>query len=185
MFLVITYSIMKRKSEHKSVAAFVCLSLFFWILHYLPFLLAIVLSPFSFVYCIISLFFWLLYYLSLFFWLLYYMSLFFWLMYYLPFLLAIVLSPFSFGYCIICPFSINGFWLGTVVMVIVWWSDLQLHKQSIPITTYVVISTPAQARCTLYNIMWWSMSVTCMRQIGGFQLRVLRFSPPIKLTATI
>jgi hypothetical protein len=76
-------------------------------------------------YCIISLFFWLLYYLSLF-----------------P--LAIVLSPFPFGYCVICLFSINGFWLGTVVMVIVWWLDLQLHKQSIPITTYVVISNPAQ-----------------------------------------
>ena len=184
MFLVITYSIMKRKSERKSVAAFVCLSLFFWILHYLPFLLAIVLSPFSLGYCIISLFFCLLYYLSLFFGYCI-ISLSFWLLYYLLFLLAIVFSPFSFGYCVICLFSINGFWLGTVVMVIVWWLDLQLHKQSIPITTYVVISNPAQARCTLYNIMWWSMLVTCMRQFGGFQLRLLRFSPPIKLTATI
>ena len=24
-------------------------------------------------------------------------------------------------------------------------------------------STPVQARCTLYNIMWWSLSVTCDR----------------------
>ena len=107
MFLVITYSIMKRESERKSVAAFVCLSLFFWILHYLPFLLAIVLSPFSLGYCIISLFFWLLYYLSLFFGYCI-ISLFFWLLYYLSlFLLAIVLSPFPFGYCIISLF----FWL--------------------------------------------------------------------------
>jgi cellulose synthase/poly-beta-1,6-N-acetylglucosamine synthase-like glycosyltransferase len=73
--------LMKRKSEHKSVAAFVCLSLFFWILHYLPFLLAIVLSPFSFGYCIICLF-------SFGYCII---SLFFWLLYYLPFLLAIVL----------------------------------------------------------------------------------------------
>ena len=170
---------------------------------FVPFLLAIELSPFSFGYCIICPFSFVYCIISLFLWLLYYMSLFFWLLYYLPFPLAIVLSPFSFGYCIISlffwllhylpfllaivlsPFSINGFWLGTVVMVIVWWLDLQLHKQSIPITTNVVISNLAQARCTRFNIMWWSFSVTCMRQIGGFRLRVLRFSPTITLTALI
>jgi hypothetical protein len=33
-------------------------------------------------------------------------------------------------------------------------SDLQLHMQSISISTIVVSSNPAQARCTRYNIMW-------------------------------
>jgi len=31
--------------------------------------------------------------------------------------------------------------------------DLQLPMQSVPITTMVVSSNSAQARCTLYNIM--------------------------------
>jgi hypothetical protein len=42
----------------------------------------------------------------------------------------------------------------------------------------VWVCTPFIARCTLYNIMWSSLSVTC-----GF-LWVPRFPPPIKLTAT-
>jgi len=42
---------------------------------------------------------------------------------------------------------------------------------------------PLMARCTRYNIMWWSLSVTCDR-FGGF-LRIYRFSPTIKLTAMI
>ena len=132
---------------------------------FVPFLLDIVLSPFSFGYCIICPFSFshcIICPFSFGYCIICPFS--FWLLYYLPFLLAIVLSPFSFGYCIICPFSINGFWLGTVVMVIVWLLDLQPHKQSIPITTYVVISNPARVRCTRYNIMWWSLSVTCMRQ---------------------
>jgi hypothetical protein len=32
--------------------------------------------------------------------------------------------------------------------------DLQLPMQSVPITTNVVSSNPAQARCSGYNIMW-------------------------------
>jgi len=32
--------------------------------------------------------------------------------------------------------------------------DLQLHVQSVPITTDIVSSNPAQARCTRYNITW-------------------------------
>jgi len=32
--------------------------------------------------------------------------------------------------------------------------DLQLPMQSVPITTKVVSSNPAQASFTLYNIMW-------------------------------
>jgi len=42
---------------------------------------------------------------------------------------------------------------GAVLVVIVWWLDLQLTMQSVPITTNVVDSNPDQARCTRYNIM--------------------------------
>jgi len=37
------------------------------------------------------------------------------------------------------------------------------------------VRAPFMARCTPYNIMWSSLSVTCYRS-------VLRFPPPIKLT---
>jgi len=43
-------------------------------------------------------------------------------------------------------------WFGEVVVVIVWYLDLPMP--SVPITTNVVSSNPAQARCTWYNIMW-------------------------------
>jgi hypothetical protein len=39
------------------------------------------------------------------------------------------------------------------MVVIVLLLDFQLHMQSVPITTNVASSNPAQARCTLYNIM--------------------------------
>ena len=45
---------------------------------------------------------------------------------------------------------------GAVVVVIVWYIillALELSMQSVPITTNVVSSNPAQARCTRYNIM--------------------------------
>ena len=42
---------------------------------------------------------------------------------------------------------------GTVVDVVVWYLDLQLPMQSVPITTNIVSSNPTQARCTIYNIM--------------------------------
>ena len=64
-----------------------------------------------------------------------------------------------------------------VVVVIVCSLDLQLPMQSVPITTNVVTSNPAQARCNRYNI-------SDLRQACGFLL-ILRFPPPIKLTATI
>jgi len=32
--------------------------------------------------------------------------------------------------------------------------NLQLPVQSVPITTNIVSSNPAQARCIWYNIMW-------------------------------
>ena len=38
--------------------------------------------------------------------------------------------------------------MGAVVVMIVWWLDLQLPVQSAPITTKVVSSNPTQARCT-------------------------------------
>jgi len=47
-----------------------------------------------------------------------------------------------------------------VVVVIVWYLDLQLSMQSMPITANVVSSNIAQARCTQYNIMWESLSTT-------------------------
>jgi len=43
---------------------------------------------------------------------------------------------------------------GVVVVFILWKLDIQLPMQSVPITTNVVISNPAQARRTRYNIMW-------------------------------
>ena len=42
----------------------------------------------------------------------------------------------------------------TIVGVIIWLLDLQLPMQSVPITTNIVSSNPAQTRCTRYNIMW-------------------------------
>ena len=42
---------------------------------------------------------------------------------------------------------------GSVMVVIVRQLDLQLPMQSVPITTNVVSSNPAQARCIRYNIM--------------------------------
>jgi hypothetical protein len=68
---------------------------------------------------------------------------------------------------------------GTIVVVIVWWLDLQLPMQSVPITTNVVSSNSTQAM-QHYVIKF----VSDLRQVGGFLL-VLRFPPPIKLTATI
>ena len=61
-----------------------------------------------------------------------------------------------------------------------WLLDIQLPVQSVSITTKVVRSNPAQARCTRYNIMF----VSDLRQVGGF-LREVLLPPPIKLTATI
>ena len=55
----------------------------------------------------------------------------------------------------------------------------QLPMQSVAITTNVVSSNPTQAK-RHYAIKF----VSYLRQVGGF-LGVLRFPPPIKLTATI
>jgi hypothetical protein len=47
------------------------------------------------------------------------------------------------------------------------------YVQSVPSTTNVVSSNPAQAMCTRYNTMRWKF-VSDLRQVGGF-LWVLRF----------
>jgi len=61
--------------------------------------------------------------------------------------------------------------------------DLQLTMQSVPITTKVVSSNPAHGE--VYSIQHYVIKfVSDLRQVGRF-LRMLRFPPPIKLTATI
>jgi hypothetical protein len=53
---------------------------------------------------------------------------------------------------------------GSVVVGIVWWLDLQLPMQSVPITIKVVSLNPAQARCTRYTIM---CKEVCLWEVGG------------------
>ena len=55
--------------------------------------------------------------------------------------------------------------------------------QSVPITTKVVSSNTAHGE--VYSIQHYVIKfVSDLPQVGGF-LRVLQFSPPIKMTATI
>ena len=69
------------------------------------------------------------------------------------------------------------------MVVIVWWLDLQLPVKSVPIVTKFVSSNPVHGE--VYSIQHYLITfVSDLRQVGGF-LRVLRFPPPIKLTATI
>jgi hypothetical protein len=69
---------------------------------------------------------------------------------------------------------------GAIVVVIIWWLDLQLSMLSMPITTNVVSSNPSHGE--VYSIRYYVIKFdNGMRQNGGF----LRFPPPIKLTATI
>jgi hypothetical protein len=75
---------------------------------------------------------------------------------------------------------------GNVAAVIVWWLDLQLpvqSVQSVPISTKVASSSPVHGE--VYSIpLCVTKFVSDLRQVNGF-LWVLRFPPPIKLTATI
>ena len=67
--------------------------------------------------------------------------------------------------------------------MVVWKLDLQLHMQSVSVTTDVVGSNAV--RDELYSIQHYVIHfVSDLRKVGGF-LRVLQFLPPIKLTATI
>ena len=63
---------------------------------------------------------------------------------------------------------------GAVVVVIVWYLDLQLPMQSVPIITKVVSSMHYYV-IKLVSDLW---------QVGDF-LQVHRFPPPIKLTVAI
>ena len=70
--------------------------------------------------------------------------------------------------------------MGAVVVVIVWKLDLQLPVQSVPITINVVSSNSHDG---VYSIQHYVIKfVSDLRQVAGF-LPVLRFPPPIKLTA--
>jgi len=65
--------------------------------------------------------------------------------------------------------------------VIVWWLDLQLPVQSVPITTNVVSSNSDHD--DVYSIQLYVIKfVSDLRRVGGF-FRVLQFPPTIKLTA--
>ena len=80
-------------------------------------------------------------------------------------------------------FSYYNIAIKAIMVMIVWLLDLQLPVQSVPITTKVVSSNPVHGE--VYSIQHYVIKfVSDLRQVGGF-LRVLRFPPPIKLTATI
>jgi hypothetical protein len=69
---------------------------------------------------------------------------------------------------------------GVVVVLIVWWLDLQLHVQSVPITTKILSSNPVHGE--VYSIQHYViMFVSDLGQVSG----LLWFPPPIKLTAMI
>ena len=72
---------------------------------------------------------------------------------------------------------------GDVIVVMIWCLDLQLPMQSAPIPTKVVSSNPAH--CQMYSIEHYVFKFVSDLQYVGRFLRVLRLSPPIKLTATI
>jgi len=71
---------------------------------------------------------------------------------------------------------------GTVVVVIVWWLNLQLRVQSVPITTKVVSLN--RVHVEMYSMQYYVIKfLSDLRQVGGF-LRILRYPPSIKLTDT-
>jgi hypothetical protein len=65
----------------------------------------------------------------------------------------------------------------------VWWLDLQLHVQSVPITTKFVSLNPTHG--DLYSIQHYVIKfVQNLWYVCGFN-RVLQYPSPIKMTATI
>jgi hypothetical protein len=69
------------------------------------------------------------------------------------------------------------------VTLILWYLDLHLPMQLVPIIINVVSSSPAYGE--VYSIHRYVINfVSDLRQVGGF-IRVLRFPQPIKLIATI
>ena len=80
---------------------------------------------------------------------------------------------------ILSTMTFNLLFAGAVVAVIEWELDIQIHVQSVPITTNVVSSNPAHGE--VYSIQHYVIKfVSYLRQVGSF-LRVLRFPPPKKL----
>ena len=69
------------------------------------------------------------------------------------------------------------------MIVIVWLLDLQIHMQSVLITSNVVSSNPVHGYVSSI-IQYVITFVSDLRQVDGFLLVPL-FPPPIKLTATI
>ena len=66
------------------------------------------------------------------------------------------------------------------MIMIIWQLELQIHMQSVNITTNVVSSNPSHGE--VYSIQFYVIRfVIDLRQVGDF-LWVLRFPPPIKLT---
>jgi hypothetical protein len=69
------------------------------------------------------------------------------------------------------------------VTLILWYLDLHLPMQLVPIIINVVSSSPAYGE--VYSIHRYVINfVSDLRQVGGF-IRVLRFPQPLKLIATI
>jgi hypothetical protein len=67
--------------------------------------------------------------------------------------------------------------------MLIWRLHVQLPMQSVAITTKIVSLNPSPGE--VYSIQPYVIKfVSDLRQVSGF-LRVLRFPPPIKLTATI
>jgi len=67
---------------------------------------------------------------------------------------------------------------GAIIVVIVWYLDLQLPVQSVPITTNVVRSNNIHGE--VYSIQHYVIKfVSDLWQVGGF-LRILGFPPPKK-----
>ena len=71
----------------------------------------------------------------------------------------------------------------TVMAVIVWYLNLQIPMQSVPITTEVVSANPAHGK--MHPIQHYVIKfVRDLWQVSAF-LWVLQFPPPIKLTTMI
>ena len=71
--------------------------------------------------------------------------------------------------------------VGSVLVVMVWYLDLQLSVQSVPITTNVVSSNPVHGE--VYSIQHSVIKcVSDLRQVGGFN-RVPRFAKALDLSS--
>jgi hypothetical protein len=79
--------------------------------------------------------------------------------------------------------TFNIYIFSAIVAVIVWWLDLQIPMQSVPITTKVVNLNAVHGE--VYSLQHYVIKfVSDLRPVEGF-LQVLWFPPSIKLTATI